>query len=71
MKNQKLKHQKKLLKDRLSVLKANRKNLENIKINKNNELLATAQKAVISSDYAKFKIVGKTKTQLFDSKEKK
>lgn len=41
----------------------------NIKINRNNELIATADKAIISSDYSKFKITGKTITKLY--KEKK
>lgn len=39
-----------------------------IKINRNNELLATAEKVIISPDYSKFKIIGNTKTQLFSSK---
>lgn len=43
----------------------------NLKINRNNELIATAEKAVISPDYAKFKIVGKTITKLYKLKEKK
>jgi len=38
----------------------------NIKIIRNKELNATAQKATISSDYAKFKIMGKTTTKLYD-----
>ena len=42
-----------------------------IKINRNNELIATAEKAIISPDYADFKIVGKTVTKLYDLKEKK
>lgn len=42
----------------------------NIKINRNNELIATAEKAVISSDYSRFKIVGKTVTKLYKLKEK-
>lgn len=42
----------------------------NIKINRNNELQATAQKAIISPDYAKFRIVGKSVTKLYDLKEK-
>lgn len=42
-----------------------------LKINRNNELIATAEKAVISSDYSKFKIIGKTVTKLYQSKEKK
>lgn len=43
----------------------------NIKINRNNELIATAQKAIIKSDYSNFKIVGKTVTKLYELKEKK
>lgn len=43
----------------------------NIKIVKDNELLATAQKAIISPDYAKFKISGHTVTKLYNLKEKK
>lgn len=43
----------------------------NIKINRNNELIATAQKAIINPDYSDFKIVGKTVTKLYDLKEKK
>lgn len=42
-----------------------------IKINRNNELIATAEKAVISPDYAKFKIIGHSVTKLYDLKEKK
>jgi len=42
-----------------------------IKINRNNELIATAEKAVISPDYAHFKIIGKTVSKLYDLKEKK
>jgi len=41
-----------------------------VKINRNNELIATAEKAIISPDYSKFKIVGKTVTKLYDLKEK-
>ena len=43
----------------------------NVKINRKNELIATAKKAVISPDYATFKIVGKTVTKIYDLKEKK
>lgn len=43
----------------------------NIKINRNNELIATAQKAIVSPDYSSFKIQGKTVTKLYDLKEKK
>jgi LPS export ABC transporter protein LptC len=38
----------------------------NIRINRNNELIATADKAVISADYASFKIIGKSVTKLYD-----
>lgn len=43
----------------------------NIKINRNNELIATADKVIISPDYSKFEIKGKTITKLYKSKEKK
>lgn len=43
----------------------------NIRINRNNELVTTAEKAVISADYSSFKIIGKTVTKLYDLKEKK
>lgn len=43
----------------------------NIKINRNNELIATADKAVINPDYSKFKINGKTVTKLYKLKEEK
>lgn len=43
----------------------------NVRINRNNELVATAQKAIISPDYSRFKIVGKTVTKLYELKEKK
>lgn len=42
----------------------------NIKINRNNELISTAQRAVITPDYSDFKIIGKTVTKLYDLKEK-
>lgn len=42
-----------------------------IKIKRARDLVTTADKAIISSDYAKFKIIGKTITKLYDSKEKK
>ena len=35
-------------------------------IKKNNEMIATAQKGVISAGYEKFKIIGKTTTKLYD-----
>ena len=41
-----------------------------IKINRNNELISTAEQATISPDYAKFKIIGKTVTKLYQFKEK-
>lgn len=44
----------------------------NIKINRNNELIATADETIISSDYTNFKIIGKTVTKMYnDSKENK
>lgn len=42
----------------------------NIKINRHNELIAEAQKAIISPDYARFQIIGKTMTKLYKIKEK-
>lgn len=42
-----------------------------VKINRNNELVATAQKATISPDYATFRIIGNSVTKLYDLKEKK
>lgn len=41
-----------------------------IKILKDNQFLATADKAVISSDYSKFRIEGKVTSKLYDTKEK-
>lgn len=41
----------------------------NVKINRNNELIATADKAVINPTYTKFKIIGKTVTKLYKIKE--
>lgn len=43
----------------------------NVRIIRTNQLVSTAQKAVISSDYGSFKIIGKTITKLYDLKEKK
>lgn len=43
----------------------------NLKINNNNELVATAEKAIIDPSYSKFKIVGKTVTKMYKLKEKK
>ena len=43
----------------------------NIKIKRNRQLVSTADKAIISSDYSSFKIIGKTVTKLYDLKEKK
>lgn len=41
----------------------------NIKINRDNDLIAVAQKAIISPDYSKFRIEGKTVTKLYNIKE--
>ena len=41
-----------------------------VRINRNNEFVATADKAIISADYAKFKIIGKSVTKLYDLEEK-
>ena len=43
----------------------------NVKIKRNRQLVSTAKKAVISPDYADFKIIGTTVTKLYDLKEKK
>lgn len=43
----------------------------NVKIQRNGDLYATAEKAVISADYSKFKIKGKSVTKLYKLKEKK
>lgn len=43
----------------------------NIKINRNNELIAIAQEAIINPDYSRFQIKGKTVTKLYNLKEKK
>lgn len=42
----------------------------NVLIKKNNEMIATAEKGIIGADYEKFKIVGKTTTKLYETKEK-
>jgi len=42
----------------------------NIRINRNNELVSTAQRATITPDYSDFKIIGKTVTKLYETKEK-
>lgn len=42
----------------------------NVKINRNNELIATAKKAVISADYSKFRIEGNSVSKLYNLKEK-
>lgn len=43
----------------------------NVKINRNNELIATADRAIINPTYTKFKIIGKTVTKLYKIKETK
>lgn len=42
----------------------------NIKIVRSKQLLSVAKKAIISANYADFKIIGKTVTKLYDLKEK-
>lgn len=42
----------------------------NIRINRNNELIVTADRAIINPDYSKFQIFGKTVTKLYKLKEK-
>ena len=43
----------------------------NIRITRNGEFLATAETVEISPDFDKFKIMGKTVSKLYDTKEKK
>lgn len=43
----------------------------NVVIKKNNEMIATAQRGIITAGYNKFKIMGDTKTQVFEQKENK
>ncbi len=42
----------------------------NVKIKKSDEMYALADKCIISAGYDKFKIVGKTKTQIYGKQEK-
>ena len=47
-------------------------NIGNVKIKKGKELLANADKCIIRAGYDSFKIIGKTKTQIFgNNKEDK
>lgn len=41
----------------------------NVKINRNNELISTADKIIITPDYSAFKIVGASKTSIYKDKE--
>lgn len=41
----------------------------NVKINRNNELITIAQKAVIDPSYSDFKVAGKTITKIYEIKE--
>lgn len=43
----------------------------NVRIIRNKDFYATAEEAIISADYSKFTIKGKSTTKLFDLKEKK
>lgn len=43
----------------------------NIRINRNDQLVSVAQKAVIKPDFSDFKIIGKTVTKIYDLKEGK
>ena len=43
----------------------------NVVIQKGNEMTSTADKGIICAGYEKFKIIGKTKTKVFEKKEKK
>ena len=40
----------------------------NVLIKKNKEMIATADKGIISENYEKFRIVGKTTTKLYEGK---
>ena len=42
----------------------------NVKIKKSDEMYALADKCIISAGYDKFKIIGKTKTQIYGKQEK-
>lgn len=42
----------------------------NVIIERNGEMTATAEHAIISPDFNKFKIIGKSQTKVYDSKEK-
>lgn len=42
----------------------------NVKIKKSDEMYALADKCIISPNYEKFKIIGKTKTQIYGKQEK-
>ena len=39
-----------------------------LKIRKDNEMIALADKCIISSGYEKFKIIGKTQTKIYGGK---
>ena len=41
----------------------------NVKIKKSNEMISLADKCIINSNYDKFKIVGKTKTSIYEKKK--
>lgn len=43
----------------------------NVRINRNNELVTVAQKAIISPSYSNFKVSGKTITKIYNMKEQK
>ena len=43
----------------------------NVRIERDNQFIAQADKGIISSDYSKFKIVGNSVTKLYEAKEKK
>lgn len=41
----------------------------NVKINRNNELVSNADKIIIRPDYSSFKIIGNSKTNIYNDKE--
>lgn len=43
----------------------------NVRINRNKELISKGNKVVINSDYSHFKLIGKTRSELYDKEHKK
>jgi len=42
----------------------------NVRINRNNELISIGNKVIINPDYTHFKLVGKTKSEIYNKKDK-